>query len=118
MFAAYVTLNILASLFTAIAATTYLINHEYPREQMEMKRLPLSWMPRLGATLAAGSLGLLVGFAVPLIGTLASLGLVLYFIGAFIAHARVGSRKLTGWAVFFVTVTATFVVNLAYHGIW
>ncbi|MEK8108307.1 DoxX family protein [Micromonospora sp. M12] len=118
MFATYVTINILASLFTAIAATTYLINHDYPREQMEMKRLPLTWMPRLGLTLAAGSLGLLVGFAVPVVGTLASLGLVLYFIGAFIAHARVGSRKLVGWAVFFVTVVAAFVVNLAYHGPW
>jgi len=30
----------------------------------------------------------------------------------------VGSRTLTGWAVFFVTVTAALVVNLAYHGAW
>ncbi len=27
-----------------------------------MKRLPSSWLPRLGAALAAGSLGLLAGF--------------------------------------------------------
>ncbi|MET7707300.1 DoxX family protein [Micromonospora sp. NPDC005413] len=118
MFAAYVTINILAALFTGIAAVTYLINHAYPREQMEMKRLPISWMPRLGATLAVGSLGLLAGFLVPVLGTLASLGLVLYFIGAFIAHMRVGSRKLVGWAVFFATVVAALVVNLAYHGPW
>lgn len=36
-------------------------------------------MPRLGLTLAAGSLGLLIGFAVPVVGTLASLGLVPLF---------------------------------------
>ena len=118
MFAAYVTLNIAAAVFTGFAAFTYLINHSYPRAQTEMKRLPLSWMPRLGTALAAGSIGLLAGFAVPIIGTLASLGLVLYFSGAFIAHLRVGSRKLVGWAVFFVTTVATFVVNLAYHGFW
>ncbi|GIJ77402.1 DoxX family protein [Micromonospora phaseoli] len=118
MFVAYVTINILAALFTGIAAVTYLIGHPYPKAQTEMKRLPISWMPRLGTALAAGSLGLLVGFAVPAVGTLASFGLVLYFIGAFIAHLRVGSRKLVGWAVFFVTSVATLVVNLAHHGLW
>jgi hypothetical protein len=118
MFAAYVTINILASLFTGMAAVTYLIGHSYPKAQAEMKRLPSSWLPRLGLALAAGSLGLLVGFAVHVVGTLAALGLVLYFIGAFIAHMRVGSRKLVGWAVFFLTSVAALWVNLAYHGIW
>lgn len=118
MFATYVTINIIASVFVGIAAVTYLIGHPYPKAQAEMKRLPTSWLPRLGAALAAGSLGLLAGFAVPALGTLASLGLVLYFIGAFVAHLRVGSRKLVGWAIFFVTAIAALVVNLAYHGLW
>jgi hypothetical protein len=118
VFAAYVAINIIASIFVGIAAITYLIGHSYPKAQAEMKRLPSSWLPRLGTALAAGSLGLLVGFAVPVLGTLASLGLVLYFIGAFIAHMRVGSRKLAGWAIFFVTTVAALVVNLAYHGLW
>jgi hypothetical protein len=117
VFAAYVTINIIASIFTGIAAVTYLIGHPYPKAQAEMKRLPSSWVPRLGTALAAGSLGLLAGFAVPVLGTLASLGLVLYFIGAFIAHMRVGSRQLAGWAVFFITAVAAQVVNLAYHGL-
>ncbi|UQU67919.1 DoxX family protein [Couchioplanes caeruleus] len=116
MSAAHVTLNLLAALFTAVAAVTYLIGHPYPRAQMEMKRLPLTWMPRLGAVLAAGSAGLLAGFAVPLLGILASFGLVLYFAGAFVAHLRVGSRKLTGWAAFFVTMVATLAVNVV-HGL-
>ena len=118
MFAAYVTINIIASIFTGIAAITYLIGHPYPKAQTEIKRLPSSWVPRLGSTLAAGSLGLLIGFALPVLGTLASLGLVLYFIGAFIAHMRVGSRNLIGWAIFFVSAVAALVVNLAYHGPW
>lgn len=118
VFAAYATINIIASIFTGIAATTYLIGHPYPKAQTEIKRLPSSWNPRLGGTLAAGSLGLLAGFVVPVLGTLASLGLVLYFIGAFIAHMRVGSRDLIGWAIFFATTVAALVVNLAYHGLW
>jgi hypothetical protein len=39
-----------------------------------------------GTLLAAGALGLLVGFAVPVIGTAAAIGLVLYFLGAVGAH--------------------------------
>ncbi|GAB4105480.1 DoxX family protein [Micromonospora taraxaci] len=115
MFATYVTVTILASVFTGIAAVTYLMGHDYPKAQADMKRVPHSWLPKLGAALAAGSLGLLAGFAVPLIGTLAAAGLVLYFVGALVAHLRVGSRKLVGWAVFFATSIAALAVNLAYH---
>jgi hypothetical protein len=117
MFAAYVTVTTLAAVFTAIASVTYLIGHAYPKAQLEMKRLPQSWMPRLGAILAAGSLGLLAGFAVPLLGELAAAGLVLYFVAALLAHLRVGSRNLVGWAVFFVTAVAALVVNVSYHGL-
>jgi hypothetical protein len=118
MFAAYVTVTVLASAFTGIAAVTYLIGHDYPKAQADMKRLPRSWLPMLGSFLAAGSLGLLAGFAVPVLGNLAAAGLVLYFVGAFIAHLRVHSRKLAGWAVFFATAVAALVVNLGYHGPW
>jgi hypothetical protein len=115
MFAAYVTVTILASVFNGIAAVTYLIGHDYPKVQADMKRLPRSWVPMLGLVLAAGTVGLLAGFAVPLLGKLAAAGLVLYFIGALIAHLRVGSRKLVGWAIFFATAVAALAVNLAYH---
>jgi DoxX-like family len=117
MFAAYVTVTILASVFVAIASVTYFIGHAYPKAQLDMKRLPQSWMPILGTILAAGSLGLLAGFALPLLGELAAAGLVLYFAGALLAHLRVGSRNLAGWAVFFVTVVAALVVNVGYHGL-
>jgi len=115
---AYVAVTIFTSLITGFAAVTYLIGHDYPKAQVEIKRLPLSWMPRLGIVLAAGSVGLLAGFAVPLVGLLAAAGLVLYFIGALIAHMRVGSRNLVGWAVFFVSAVATLVLNLSYHSPW
>jgi hypothetical protein len=115
VFATYVTITIIASVFTGIAAVTYLIGHEYPKAQADMKRIPRSWVPVLGVLLAAGSLGLLAGLAVPLLGALAAAGLVLYFLGALIAHLRVGSRQLVGWAVFFSTAVAALAVNLAYH---
>jgi len=115
MAAAYVTVTILAAVFTGIAAVTYLIGHDYPKAQADMKRVPRSWLPVLGTLLAAGSLGLLAGFVVPLLGTLAAVGLVLYFLGALVAHLRVGSRKLVGWAVFFATAVAALAVNLGHQ---
>ena len=115
MSAAYVTITVLASVFTGIAAYTYLSGNDYPKAQADMKRIPRTWLPMLGTLLAAGSLGLLAGFAVPWLGVAAAAGLVLYFVGALIAHLRVGSRKLAGWAVFFVTAVATLAVQLAPH---
>jgi len=115
MFAAYLTVTIVAAVFTGIAAVTYLIGHDYPKAQADMKRIPRSWVPVLGMLLAAGSVGLLAGFAVPLLGTIAAGGLVLYFVGALVAHLRVGSRQLIGWAVFFCTAVAALAVNLTYH---
>ena len=115
MFAAYVTVTIVASVFTGIAAVTYLIGHDYPKAQADMKRVPRSWLPVLGMLLAAGSMGLVAGFAVPLLGTLAATGLVLYFLGALAAHLRVGSRQLVGWAVFFTTAVAALTLEVSYH---
>ncbi|SEG91147.1 DoxX-like family protein [Actinacidiphila yanglinensis] len=115
MFLAYVIVTAFAAVFTAVASATYLIGHEYPKAQLRMKRLPQSWGPVLGAVLAAGSAGLLAGLARPVVGILAACGLVLYFTGALLAHLRVGSRDLVGWAVFFCLETASLVVALVHH---
>jgi hypothetical protein len=115
MFAAYVTVTVLAAVFNGSAAVTYLIGHDYPKAMVDMKRLPRWWMPILGSLLAAGAVGLVVGFWLPVLGTSAAVGLVLYFVGALFAHLRVGSRKLAGWAVFTTTAVATLVLNVAYN---
>ncbi|WP_018348717.1 DoxX family protein [Longispora albida] len=112
MFAAYLTVTILTAFMAASAAVTYFIRHPYPTAQMDMKRLPHSWMPMLGTFLAAGSAGLVTGIWVPLIGILAAAGLVLYFILALAAHLRVGSRNLVGWAAFTSFSIASLVLGL------
>ncbi|MFG2478562.1 DoxX family protein [Streptomyces fagopyri] len=118
MFAAYVTVTVLGSVFNGAAAVIYLIGHEYPKTQADMKGIPRKWVPVLGMLLAAGTVGLPAGFAVPLLGTLAASGLVLYFIGAIIAHLRVGSRDIVGAIVFLATAVAALTLGLAYHGPW
>lgn len=40
----------------------------------------------------AGGLGLVIGFAVPALGVAAAAGLALYFIGAVVAHLRIGDK--------------------------
>jgi hypothetical protein len=51
--------------------------------------VPRSWLPMLGTLKLAGAAGLLVGLVgPPAIGIAAATGLVLYFIGAVIAHLR------------------------------
>lgn len=47
------------------------------------------------------------GLAVPLLGALAASGLVLYFI----AHPRVGSRKIVGGIVFRAAATAALTLG-------
>jgi hypothetical protein len=57
------------------------------------------WMLPLGIVLACGAAGLLVGFALPLLGVLAAVGLVIYFICALAAHLRVRDPGSVGRSV-------------------
>jgi uncharacterized membrane protein YphA (DoxX/SURF4 family) len=53
----------------------------------------------------AGGLGLVAGFAVPVLGAAAAIGLALYFIGAVVAHLRIGDKiALFGPAAFLAII--------------
>jgi len=118
MFATYVAVTLLASAFNGIVAVVNLIGHQYANTQADRIRVPRSWNRPLGTLLAAGAVGLLVGFAVPAVGTLAAAGLVLYFIGAFGAEVRARNHQFGQWALFFSLAVAALTVNLAYHRPW
>ncbi|WIV57356.1 DoxX family protein [Amycolatopsis nalaikhensis] len=69
--------------------------------------VPPSWLPALGALKLAGAAGLTLGLlGVPLIGVAAAVGLVLFYVGAIVAHIR--ARKFaTGVApLFFLGLAA------------
>lgn len=52
-------------------------------------RVPPSWLPMLGAAKGAGAVGLVLAlFGVPVVGPAAATGLVLFFVGAVVAHVR------------------------------
>ncbi|WP_282798394.1 DoxX family protein [Streptomyces sp. CC224B] len=116
MFAAYLAVTLLASVTNAFAAVANLVGHDYPRSQADKMGLPHSTMRPFGVLLALGALGLLAGFAVPVLGALAAGGLVLYFLVAFGAHLRARDYHFGGWAMFFSLAVAALALNLSYHG--
>lgn len=115
MFVAFVTVSIIGVVLNGAAAVTYLIGHEYPKTQADMKGIPRRYVPVMGTLLAAGTVGLLAGLADPLWGTVAASGLVLYFVGALIAHLRVGSRDIVAGIVFLIIAVAVLTLGVAYQ---
>jgi DoxX-like family len=121
MLAAYIAVTVVGAIANAYAAVLSFTHHKSVVETVERLRVPVSWMVPLGFLLAAGSLGLVAGFAIPALGTAAAGGLVLYFLFAAGAHIRARDARLlawVNWAAFFTLAVAALVMGLAYHGPW
>jgi DoxX-like family len=85
----YVVVTVITALVTAAIAIPDFIPAGFVLANSANVHVPRSWLPMLGALKLAGALGLLVGVVgLPVIGIAAATGLVLYFIGAVIAHVR------------------------------
>jgi hypothetical protein len=72
----------------------------------EVVGVPLKYFSLLAACEIAGALGLVLGIWWPSMGVAASIGLVLYFVGATVSHLRVGDAKGIGPAAFMLVVAA------------
>jgi uncharacterized membrane protein len=121
MLAAYVAVTVVAVIAYGYAAVLNFTHDKSVAEVAKRLRVPVSWMVRLGFLLAAGSIGLVAGFAVPALGTAAACGLVLYFVCAAGAHIWARDTRLlnwVNWAVFFSLAVAALMVGLAYRGPW
>lgn len=88
MFAAYVAVTLLAVALVTLATGGTFARARWVVVPLENYGVPRSWWPWLGAAKAAGAAGLVVGLFVPVIGVMAGIGLVVYFIGAVITVAR------------------------------
>ncbi len=100
MFVAYAVVTLLAATFVGGAAVANLAGLDYSKDQADINRVPHSWIRPLGVVLAAGAVGLLAGFAVPVLGVLAAACLVVYFACAFAAHVRASNYQLGPWAMY------------------
>ena len=76
----------------------------------EVVGVPLKFFPVLAGCELAGGLGLLAGIFWPPLGVAASVGLVLYFVGAVIGHVRVGDVKGLGPAAFMLFMSGACLV--------
>jgi hypothetical protein len=118
MHVTYLVITILAALANGYAASLDFVGAESVKVVADRVQVSRRWMVPLGTLLASGAVGLVVGFAVPALGTMAAIGLVLYFICAVVAHLRVSDRQI-GPAVFFLLLAAAALsTDLAYHNGW
>jgi hypothetical protein len=81
--------TVITAVVTAAVAIPDFIPAGFVLANSAKVHVPRSWLPMLGALKLAGAAGLLVGLVgPPAIGIAAATGLVLFFIGAVIAHLR------------------------------
>ena len=68
--------------------------------------VPMKYFPALAACELAGAAGVVLGIWLPFLGIVASIGLVIYFVGAVVSHLRVGDAKGIGPAAMLLTLSA------------
>jgi hypothetical protein len=113
MFTAYVVVTVLTAAANTLAATVDFTRPAWLLGNMGKARVPQSWLFPLGALKAAGALGLLVGIAVPPLGVAASVGLVLFFIGALITHVRARYWDIAPPVAFLLLAVGSLVLRVA-----
>jgi hypothetical protein len=121
MFTAYVVVTLLAIAANAFAATLDFVRYKQNLISMVKLGVPESWLIfPIGTLKAAGALGLLLGLiGVPLIGTAAAIGLVLFFVCATYTHLLARDYSPTfGLAIGFLLLNvAALVLVLASSGV-
>jgi len=83
-----VIVTVVAGLWVGFSAVSVLARAPWVVGPLAEYGVPRAWWPWLGTAKAAGAFGLLAGLVVPVVGTLAGIGLVLYFTGAVITVVR------------------------------
>ncbi|MGH3309201.1 MAG: DoxX family protein [Streptomyces sp.] len=118
MFTAYVVATLLAAAANTFSATVDFLRYQPVLTNMAKLGVPESWLYLLGALKAAGAIGLLAGFGVPLIGTAAAAGLILFFTAALLTHLRARDYGLAPSGTFLLLAVATLALGLAHRGPW
>ena len=114
MFSAYVVVTLLAIAANTLAATLDFVRYKQVLNNTARVGVPESWLTMLGILKATGALGLLLGLiGLPLFGTAAAIGLVLFFVGAIIAHLRARDYSIGPAAAYLLLAVAALVLDLA-----
>jgi hypothetical protein len=110
----YVVVTVITAIVTAAVAIPDFIPAGFVLANSAKVHVPRSWLPMLGALKVAGAIGLLVGVvALPAVGIAAAAGLVLFFIGALIAHVRARVLYNIAFPGAYLALSASSLVLLA-----
>ena len=114
MFTAYLVVTLVAVAASTFVAIANFMRLEFVLVTAAKVSVPKSWITMLGTLNAAAALGLLLGLiGVPLVGTAAAIGLVMYFVGAIITHLRARDYSIGPAAAFLLLAVAALVLGLA-----
>jgi len=113
MLYAYILINTMLAAALAVSAVLDFIRYEPILVNMTRARVPVSLLTMLGTLKAAGALGLMIGFSVPIIGTAAAVGVILFFVGAILTHLRVRDYSFGLAALFLLVAVTTLGLGLA-----
>ncbi len=106
--------TLIVSIFLAVALTVSAVGKltKMPAviELMSAVGVPADRIPVLAYLEIAGAVGLVIGLFWWPIGVAAAIGLILYFVGAVIAHLRVKDVPGTGPAVFLAALSVAALV--------
>jgi hypothetical protein len=121
MFTAYVVVTLLAIAAYTFSGVAALVHFKPILPGMAKAGVPESWLTfPIGTLKTAGAVGLLLGvIGVPLIGTAAAVGLILFFVCAIYTHMRASDYSPQfGLAIGFLLLAgAALVVDLATAGV-
>jgi hypothetical protein len=102
VFTAYVIATLLAAAMVGFSAVSVFLRAKWVVEPLADYGVPRSWWPWLGAAKAAGAVGLVIGLFVPVVGVLAGICLVLYFVGAVVTVVRARSYSHVPFPLIYV----------------
>ncbi|MFC4375857.1 DoxX family protein [Nocardia halotolerans] len=103
---AYVIVTIVAALWVGFSAFSLLRRAAFVVDPLVEYGVPRNWWTPLGVAKAAGSVGMLIGLWVPVIGVAAAIGLILYFTGAVVTVLRARSYKTVAFPVLYLVPVA------------
>jgi uncharacterized membrane protein YphA (DoxX/SURF4 family) len=108
-----VVIGLLAALLL-ISAGGKLVGQQLQLKTLRAVGFPLNRVWLLAVAELAGAVGLVTGYmALPILGVLASIGLVCYFIGAITAHLRAADRDLVPSSAMLLLSVASLALTVA-----
>jgi hypothetical protein len=111
---AYLTVGVLTAAANGFAAAMDFVRPGWLIENMTRVGVERRALGPLAVLKIAGALGLLIGIAVAPLGVAAAIGLVLFFIGAIVAHIRAHDYStIPTPGVFLLLAAASLVLRVA-----